>query len=494
MKKIKAIILLMMLFVVSGCVKYDVGMTVGPDKSFTIDIITAVPESLEADMTVDEDMAALEAKGYTYKEYNEEGWVGYRFNKQYANIDDVSVNYELTVELSDLLDPEKDTKVFFQKKTSLFTTTYIAHFTIDLMEEDNSSLPTESENEIITDDTMDTLFNYDALSGAELNYRVSLPVKSANANATDISADGRNLTWELEYGIVNKIDYEFSIINNTVYYIGGGIILLGVMMMLSGFISNRKNKKRLKIEEAEKNAENAEDGVSNLEAIGGPIELGSVPVNNANMPVVEPNIGEQNNEVMPNNIEMPVNNGNVQTEEKPVLEAPNNIFGSVPPIVSNSFENAKEVKVEEKPMSEVSNNIFGSVPPIVNSSFENAEEVKIEEKAIPEVPNNIFGSVPLIVNNSFENAEEVKIEEKPMPEMPNNIFGSVPPIVNNSFENAEEVKIEEKTTEVNTNSFGIKIEEEKQEDKGQSGHIPFTGFNVGYKMDETNKDEGENKM
>jgi hypothetical protein len=231
MKKIvKIFSLIIITTFLTGCIKYDIGMEIGKDKSVVITIINASKNNLGSDIekTNSNNADTLETKGYIKELYKEDSWSGYKMTKKYKNIDDISTNDTITVELSDLLDKNKEEiKVFFQKKKSFFKTTYKANFTININANEDGSTNHEYDN---YKDKM------------ELKYTVKLPSASINQNTTNITNDGRTLTWNLEYGKVNKINYEFSMVKVSSYVLIISIIII-ILAIVTIIIRKKNNKK-----------------------------------------------------------------------------------------------------------------------------------------------------------------------------------------------------------------------------------------------------------
>lgn len=238
-KTMKLLSLLAVVILMSGCVKYDIGMEIRKDKSVNISIISAVDSSLMGDeQTVDEDeIKALEDKGFTATKYEDDNWNGYTLTKKYKNIDEISSKDPVTVELTDLASNEKDNiATFFQKKSGLFTTKYIANFTLDARSDEDD----ESDEEM--DEDMQQLLDRMTAS-MELNYHVTLPSKASSSNATKVSDDGKTLTWNLKFNEVNDIKYEFAIINPITVAIAVGIGALVIMLVVLFILKGRGQKK-----------------------------------------------------------------------------------------------------------------------------------------------------------------------------------------------------------------------------------------------------------
>lgn len=228
MKKIfKLITLLSLVFILTGCVKENINMEIGKDKRVNLTIISATKNSMSSEINPSKIADNLENKGFIKEPYKEDSWNGYKLTKEYESIDDISTTDTITVELSDLLDENnEDISYYFQKKESFFKTTYIANFTIDINANEDGSANEEING---YKDTVD------------LKYTVTLPNPSTKQNTTNISQDGRTLTWILEYGKVNKINYQFSMTNNRTYILIS-IIFIILVAFLTYFILKSNNK------------------------------------------------------------------------------------------------------------------------------------------------------------------------------------------------------------------------------------------------------------
>ena len=104
MKRLKRIfIFIFMLFIITGCVKMDVSMTINKDKSMNVTIIEAFDESLanqsDTEILTEEDKKEFEEMGFTVEDYNEEGMIGAKIYRDIKNIDEVSKEEEVEFSL-----------------------------------------------------------------------------------------------------------------------------------------------------------------------------------------------------------------------------------------------------------------------------------------------------------------------------------------------------------------------------------------------------------
>ena len=204
-------------------------MEIGKDKKVNLTVISAIKKGTYTEISPSQIADNLENKGFIKEPYKEDSWNGYKLTKEFEHIDKISTDKEITVELSDLLDEEKENiKYYFQKKKTFFKTTYIANFTIDI-DANEDGTPNEDIN------------GYK--DSVDLKYTVKLPTASTKQNTTNISYDGKTLTWLLEYGKVNKIHYEFSM-QNTGNYITLSMIFISLVLIALYFIFKTKNKEK----------------------------------------------------------------------------------------------------------------------------------------------------------------------------------------------------------------------------------------------------------
>ena len=224
-KSMKLLAILLFVVLMSGCVKYNFKMEVGKDKSVTIEIIDAIDKEYSSYGSYETEATAAEAKGFSKTAYEDEEWIGYTLTKKYNNINDISSEDPVTVELMDILSSDKEEpKAYFQKKNGLFKTTYIANFTVNISDDEaDDSSTTEDEDESSSD-------------GEDISYTIILPVKADDNNATIVSEDGKTLTWTLSSEKLNTIKYEFSMMNTTMIIIVGAvaaIIVVGVGVVVT---------------------------------------------------------------------------------------------------------------------------------------------------------------------------------------------------------------------------------------------------------------------
>ena len=196
MKKQKLLIILILVILISGCVKYDLQMQVNTDKSFNFVLIDAMLNEYAGMETQDQTTAdEYKAKGFEVENYSDNEYTGLKLTKKYNSIDEVSSSNCGTVELKNIIEQEGDMILFKSQKNNTLTT-YTADFTYDLTVKEGS-------NE-----------DYSAYSEQMyFGYTITLPTNSKiiSNNADKVSEDGYTLTWEMEYGQKKDIDFVFTI-------------------------------------------------------------------------------------------------------------------------------------------------------------------------------------------------------------------------------------------------------------------------------------------
>ena len=267
MRKISYLLVLsMLLFVLTGCVKFNANMDIKKDKSMDFSIIYAMNTSfLEGDSLLDEnEQKELEKQGFTLTEYSEDNMKGFKLERNIKNIDAVSSTEDTEYSLSGLLDEKKDENVkIFKVKKGLLKNTYIATLSFDASDSENeessdliedtedndfdwSSL-TEDDSSDWLDDTEDDSSDLDfsglndMMSNMDLSFNVSLPYPAKSNNATSTNNDNKELKWNLSSEGTDKIEFEFELYNMSTIYMCIGVVAVLVIVVV--VVISSKNKK-----------------------------------------------------------------------------------------------------------------------------------------------------------------------------------------------------------------------------------------------------------
>ena len=302
MKNLKKVIgVLLILTTMTGCVKYKNTMTINNDKSMIFEGSYLISDKLleTSDSTTffsEENKKALEERGVKVSEKKENNYTGISVSKKYDNIDKISNDTGKDVTISDYFKEDFDDSVLFKVEKGFLKNKYTANFKYDsnvgpgdsgdtstsqaltendkkLAVTDDLTTTTPSTGEEATtpstgDDTTtpddgtttpttpttpdttepgDSGFDSDIMGLAgemEFNYVVNLPEKALTNNATNVSNDGKTLTWSLMQSQISNIEFSFELKNMTNYYILYGGITAAVIIVIIIIISLIKKGKK----------------------------------------------------------------------------------------------------------------------------------------------------------------------------------------------------------------------------------------------------------
>ena len=302
MKNLKKVIgVLLILTTMTGCVKYKNTMTINNDKSMIFEGSYLISDKLleTSDSTTffsEENKKALEERGVKVSEKKENNYTGIAVSKKYDNIDKISNENGKEVTISDYFKEDFDDSVLFKVEKGFLKNKYTANFKYDsnvgpgdsgdtstsqaLTENDKklavtddlttttpstgeeATIPSTGDDTTTPDDgtttpttptTPDTTepgdsgFDSDIMGLAgemEFNYVVNLPEKALTNNATNVSNDGKTLTWSLMQSQISNIEFSFELKNMTNYYILYGGIAAAVIIVIIIIISLIKKGKK----------------------------------------------------------------------------------------------------------------------------------------------------------------------------------------------------------------------------------------------------------
>lgn len=273
MKKNKFILMLCVLtFMLTGCVKYNANMTINKDKSMDFSIIYALDTSLFEDQELlsDEDKQKLERQGFTITDYSEGTMKGYTLTKKISNIDYVSTTINASYDLSGLLDSNATNSYIFKVTKGLLKNTYTANFAFDASESDinsDSTDTTDNLNDLFSNDeeeetilseekqeetnqeetNLDGNMDFSDMdlssltSNLDLSFNVNLPYSAKSNNATTTSDNNKKLSWNLSSTEISTIEFTFELYNMTNVYIGIGLLVILIAAIVVLIVSKKKN-------------------------------------------------------------------------------------------------------------------------------------------------------------------------------------------------------------------------------------------------------------
>lgn len=268
-KSLKLLSIMLVVFLMTGCVKSHVNMEINKDKSMNLSLIAAIDSSFleqsgEDDLLENEEIKEFEEKGFKTEKYSDDSMTGYKFTKSFANIDDLSSEKETTLDLNALADEETPNNVFTVKK-GFFKNTYTAKVKNNATDElqsqienadqttttDDNQMNIEDDttiqgsNDTQTDSSFDFSSNMDMSmlsSTLDMKFNVTLPYKAISSNATSTENDGKTLVWNL-VNTQDDIEFTFELYNmNNIYLTVGLAVILIILIIVIIIMSKRKPK------------------------------------------------------------------------------------------------------------------------------------------------------------------------------------------------------------------------------------------------------------
>ncbi len=208
----KGLVLLLAVFLVSGCVKRTVEMNIDKNGTVTVTGIAAVASDLASDDSLVLDQEDLEKLGYQVEEYKDEDMVGVKFTKTYK-LEDISSDKASLVHLELLGEEGFDEQFKYQK---VGDKTYKATFVFDTTGEYDESMAQYA-------------------SQIEVKYSVTLPSEAKSHNADEV--DGKTYTWNVTYGEKKDINYEFTLgggsgSNSMLLWIGIAVAVVAIVVIV----------------------------------------------------------------------------------------------------------------------------------------------------------------------------------------------------------------------------------------------------------------------
>lgn len=261
MKKIKLFLSLVLVCFLTGCVKYNAVMEVKNDKSLTLEVIYGIDLSITDSMTetdsedgsnlegetnsetetvTTESYAYLEDYGYKvekFEEKNDSSTIeGVKITKTFSNIDDISDSKKIKIDMLSIFSEENKNKI---KDIKLFHKDggkYEANFTFDFLGEG------ETRNE-----------TYDSYI-TDLNFTIKLPVVPEKHNASNVSEDGKELTWNFTYSKINEVNFSFILKDEVkgtadsksfnIAYIFAAVGIVVALIVILLLVTNKKKLNR----------------------------------------------------------------------------------------------------------------------------------------------------------------------------------------------------------------------------------------------------------
>lgn len=251
MKKIKYIVLLTIMIVLSGCVRYDSTMDIKINKSMNFSMIMALDKTMTSMMGSEnpfEEIDKSEAEKYGFKvsSFEEGNMKGIKLEKKIKNIDKASIGEENIFDLSNLT--KKDESFIFQVKKGFFKNTYIAKIKFETNGMMNERPDMDNTLTDVDFDMSDSPFgnlDYESMmESMDLKFNVHLPFGAISNNATNASNHNKDLVWDLVKLNNEYIEFEFSLFNGIPILVIFSALLFLIIMAIVFFKNNDKNKEK----------------------------------------------------------------------------------------------------------------------------------------------------------------------------------------------------------------------------------------------------------
>ncbi|MGM0502850.1 MAG: LppM family (lipo)protein [Bacillota bacterium] len=244
MKKVIVFSLVLALaLTLTGCIKFRTDLTVNQDGSgkvnYSVGFNSLVYQMMKEEQQQDplaEMRAAFEEQEYQVERFNNNNLVGINASKEVENVAEIESVQEIlqanqqgsNQELSDsglsLAGLEVENGVFYN--------TYTYNDTVNMKE-----LAAESTGDQMADNMRDTM-----LEQIDFGFKINLPVKAEEHNATSVAEDGKQLTWDFKPGEENEVHLKVKSPNYFNMTAAGVITFLLIGAFIFFFLRPSKEK------------------------------------------------------------------------------------------------------------------------------------------------------------------------------------------------------------------------------------------------------------
>ena len=242
MQKLKSVILILLIVILCGCSTISTNMQINKDKSMNITYLITLDKDYLGNKTFNELFSSkninyLKNNGYSVTDYEDEDNFGYKVSANIKDIDTISQAENLKINLYDLLYSDIQNELYiFSREEKILKNKYTADFYVNLTD------ALSNNSNVLTDMLTPPKVRYE--------FTLNLPEKSLSNNATDVSDDGKTLTWEFDNIMsgTNNINFTFELYNKQALivlyvFIGlAGLIALSLIVKLFSWIGDASNK------------------------------------------------------------------------------------------------------------------------------------------------------------------------------------------------------------------------------------------------------------
>ena len=230
-KLLKSLGLTLFCLLLSSCVKYNATIVVNNDHSMDFSFISAIKKEYASQMSK-QDFTKYKEEGFLISPYEDNEYEGYKMSKHYFSVDDVSTP---DLDKSTLTDNEE--KIFRVKKGFIKNTYYAKLLSNDSKEMTDQAKMYESDDEF-SDETKELVKSFD------MKFNLVIPTKVISSNATSVSADGKNLEWNLVEMKDQYIEFTFELYNtnNIIMLCGVGLIIFSISFFVIRYLKGTKHR------------------------------------------------------------------------------------------------------------------------------------------------------------------------------------------------------------------------------------------------------------
>ncbi len=378
-KSCKVLCLMLIVFMMSGCVKANIDMSINKDKSMKLSVTSAVDQSLlqqygSEGLMDEETKNEAENNGFKVDEYSDGSMKGYTLSKEFKNIDDISSDKKVNFDLEKLMNEEN--AQIFTVKQGFFKNTYTVTMENNTSSELESQMDFGDSTTYGQDNSMDFSSNIDLSSissNMDMKFNVTLPYKAIKSNATSTENDGKKLVWDLMNQNLQNIEFQFELYNMNNVYLTAGIVGAIIIIIVIVIISKKRKPKA---------------------PVGTPVKVTDSNVENINQNIA-PTVSATNEQPIPtvssvtetkveqaSQVNPQIQNNMTKPEQAQTIQTPNiasnqpnaNIVEPIPTvsnITETKVEQASQVnpqiqnnmtKSEQAPTNTANANIFNSTP------------------------------------------------------------------------------------------------------------------------------------
>ena len=242
MKKIKLLCALAtVMFLMTGCMKYNTTMEVRSDKSMDFKIVYAMDlsslggaadDSSSSSVLNESQKADFEKKGYKVLDYKQDNYKGVELIYSVDNIDKVSKEGDFSLGLNDMINENSEKNTFFQIKKGFLKNTYIANYDFKASNSSTSSSTSDPETEAAMKEMVKNM---------DLKFIVKLPNAAISNNATTV--EGNTYTWDLTKESTTNLKFEFEMYNITnICFLAGGVLFAIILIVVIILAATKKKK------------------------------------------------------------------------------------------------------------------------------------------------------------------------------------------------------------------------------------------------------------